>query len=226
MTKQTKDGWIRHRGGKCPVDAGAMVDVRYRDGVEHFKTSAIESPDCEEENWIHEANKSSVLASCDIMAYRVCEHVVDRAQVDPAALAEIASINVAHYSENPIQWRDRITQIDADIKFEEERHCSNMACMDQERAELVAKLAAEGFALIAAVVEPVEPVEDMSDWRNWKAGDLVDDQNDAGGYGKPPAVRTINRIDSCDSSCPVKAGGLWYTARECKSLSWHSRPTN
>jgi hypothetical protein len=157
MTKQTKDGWIRHRGGKCPVEAGTMVDVRYRDGVEHFKTAAIESADCEDENWIHEANKASHLATCDIMAYRVCEPVVSEARpVESLSLSPECQIVGRSVRVDPLQWRDRITQIDFDIKFEQERHSSNMACMDQERADLVAKLAAEGFALIAAAVEPDE----------------------------------------------------------------------
>lgn len=32
MAKANKDGWIRHRGGRCPVGAGELVDIRFRDG--------------------------------------------------------------------------------------------------------------------------------------------------------------------------------------------------
>ena len=171
MTKQTKDGWIRHRGGKCPVDAGVMVDIRLRDGT---SWGGPESGRADFRDWAHTG------VGGDIMAYRVCESVIE-----PVVVANVEAFKMAGpyivvndfqlqqvgQLDGPLQWRDRITQIDADIKFEEERHCSNMACMDQERSDLVAKLAAEGFALIAPVAEPVE---DMSDWRNWKAGDLLE----------------------------------------------------
>lgn len=209
MTKQNKDGWIRHRGGKCPVDDGVMVDVRLRDGSGGIEKARYL-------RWGRDGDDG------DIMAYRVCEPVVDRAQVDPAALAEIASINVAHYSENPLQWRDRITQIDADIKFEEERHSSNMVGMDQERADLVAKLAAEGFVLIAAVVEPVE---DMSDWRNWKVGDLV--FLNAVSEGSAMPVKTMLPITHNDGSRGghnLLIGNEYYPL--VHDLVWHSRPTN
>jgi len=62
--------------------------------------------------------------------------------------------------DDPRHNRDRIREIDADFKI-----------MAAERDRLVGELAAEGFALIAAVTEPDE---DMTDWRNWKVGDLVE----------------------------------------------------
>jgi len=62
--------------------------------------------------------------------------------------------------DDPRHSRDRIREIDKQL--------SDLAI---ERAELVSKLAGEGFALIAAVAEPSE---DMTDWRNWKVGDFVE----------------------------------------------------
>lgn len=49
-----------------------------------------------------------------------------------------------------LEWRDRITQID-----------NNMLSMKDERAELVAKLAAVGLAVIEVVVNSTNPVEDI-----------------------------------------------------------------
>lgn len=69
-------------------------------------------------------------------------------------LAEIK----AKYSLNPITKRDRIRAIDVQL-----------ADLTLERAERIAELAAEGFALL-----PVVGVADMSDWRNWQAGDLIE----------------------------------------------------
>ena len=209
MTKQTKDGWIRHRGGDHAVRPDAMIEYRCRSG-NIYKSNAGSL------RWGHEGDFG------DIMSYRVCEPVVDRAQVDTAALAEIASINVAHYSENPLQWRDRITQIDADIKFEEERHCSNMACMDQERADLVSKLAAEGFALIAPVVAPGE---DMGDWRNWKAGDLLECIDGGSGVETGQIYQYTGRNEGDED--PVV---IWVESNKkgcfATRFKFHSRPTN
>ena len=68
---KSKEGWIRHRGGNCPVEAGTLVDVRYRDGEIRYKRKALSDSDCASENWIHEEDKNSDLAKCDIMAYRL-----------------------------------------------------------------------------------------------------------------------------------------------------------
>ena len=37
MAKTNKDGWIRHRGGKCPLPLGQLVQVRKRDSsIQHI----------------------------------------------------------------------------------------------------------------------------------------------------------------------------------------------
>jgi hypothetical protein len=61
---------------------------------------------------------------------------------------------------DPRHNRDRIREIDKQL--------TDLAI---ERAERVAELAAEGFALISPFPAPSE---DMTDWRNWKVGDLVE----------------------------------------------------
>lgn len=220
MTKQNKDGWIRHRGGKCPVDVGVKVDIRTRNGERWERQDPEKNCD-----WAH--NKGDY----NIVAYRVCEPVARVQTCEPhESLAggnitlgglPLASFEGSGVSINdPRYMRDRITQIDFDIKFEQERHSSNMACMDQERADLVAKLAAEGFALIAPVVVPVE---DMSDWRNWKVGDVVSvsrnpDHVSPGNY----KVLSIEHHDY-DGVFPVKTISGWP---RISSTKFHSRPTN
>ena len=117
--KANKTGWIRHRGGKCPVEAGTLVDVRFRSGI--TKTVC----DSQSFRWSHSA------ALGDIMAYRLHTPSEQPLAVDPLA------------------WRDRITEIDAESKAEEERHGLVMTALDSEREELVRKLSSEGLALIA-----------------------------------------------------------------------------
>lgn len=71
MRKPTKAelGWKRHRGGKCPVEEGTVVQVRYRDGyLLVFEVVGLLLDDiC----WSH--SKDIDLQSCNIMAYRVLE---------------------------------------------------------------------------------------------------------------------------------------------------------
>lgn len=52
------EGWIRHRGGKCPVDGEVKVETRQRGGQ-----IVIES--AQDFWWEHRGN------NCDIMAYRL-----------------------------------------------------------------------------------------------------------------------------------------------------------
>lgn len=157
------EGWIRHRGGKCPVEKGVRVDVRYRDGEISMNQPALEKGDPSEpwaECWSHDNCVS------DIMAYRLHKPAE---QVEACSKPELKVNLPDGYGEiysaqpverGPLQWRDRITEIDA-----------TTSALATERADLVQKLASEGFALIGRAVEPVE---DMNDWRNWKDGDFVE----------------------------------------------------
>lgn len=222
MTKQNKDGWIRHRGGKCPVEVGVKVDIRTRNG-ERWERQDPEK-NCE---WAHDKG------DYNIVAYRVCEPVARVQTCEPhESLAggnitlgglPLASFEGSGVSINdPRYMRDRITQIDFDIKFEQERHISSMACMDQERTDLVAKLAAEGFALIAPVVVPVE---DMSDWRNWSAGDLLRCVDGGSGVETGQIYQYTGRNETGQDYVVI-----WVESNEkgcfASRFKFHSRPPN
>lgn len=127
--------------------------------------------------------------------------------------SEVGEIyNAQAIEHGPLQWRDRIAEID-----------STTHALTIERAELVQKLASEGFALIGRVVEPVE---DMSDWRNWKVGDcarLIDKVCEETGM-EPGSVGEITRIDEYDrGGHHVKIDDHYWPLT--KNLSWHSRPS-
>ena len=142
--KANKEGWKRHRGGKCPVEAGTLVDVRYRSGDINIGVSALTGPVDKNHvfgsrnggyldlarNWDHKGTPE------DIMAY----HLHTRSE-QPATVKESLSVDL-------LAWRDRITEIDAESKAEAERHNAAMTALDSERAELVQKLAGEGLALL------------------------------------------------------------------------------
>lgn len=140
------EGWSRNRGRKCPVESGTLVDLQLRGGVIHIGKF------CDNHTWIHTGEPF------DVMYYRLHKPAE---QVEPFIEAVHASnaLSKVPQLDGPIGWRDRITEIDATTQ-----------ALATERADLVQKLASEGFALIGRVVEPVE---DMSDWLNWKVGDVV-----------------------------------------------------
>ena len=135
------EGWIRHNSKQQPVDDHVEVEVRTRGGDYEI---------CEAYGFAWNATGED-----QIMAYRLhkpVEQVEACSKPDPRDSAKRDSDYVC--------WmRGRITEIDATTQ-----------ALTTERADLVQKLASEGFALIGRVVEPVE---DMSDWRNWKVGDIV-----------------------------------------------------
>ena len=209
------EGWIRHRGGKCPVDPETIVEVRLRDGTCWVDSEAEAGSFW---TWQH----SDICA--DIMAYRLRKPAE---QVAPDIYAaddseQMGGVDISFIepaiAQGPLQWRDRIAEIDATTQ-----------ALTTDRAELVQKLASEGFALIGRVVEPVE---DMSDWRNWKEGDRIEviskglDGRDIG------EMLTVDGLDDNDSDQPVGVTGddktrSWPIVSDGHFLciKWHSRPS-
>jgi hypothetical protein len=64
------EGWIRHDGGRCPVDPSTPVHVRLRDGYDDQHTvpwlaGRWDDADALMSNWVH--NDDPV----DIMAFRI-----------------------------------------------------------------------------------------------------------------------------------------------------------
>ena len=145
-----KDGWIRHRGGKCPVEAGALVDVRYRSGVicegvtaliyhgdDGFESSRSDYLDLAVD-WSHTKSDG------DIMRYKLHKPAEQSA---PASEPE-SELLYDPVAQGPLQWRDRIRELDtqrAEVESDYQRQISEIT---QERESLVQRLAGEGFSLI------------------------------------------------------------------------------
>jgi hypothetical protein len=126
--KANAQGWVRNRGRKNPFDVCTLVDARLRSGevaVGKFSDNL---------HWIHTGNHF------DVMAYRVNESV------------DTASPEVTAQVDGPLQWRDRITEIDWEVE-----------ALEEERASLIQKLADEGFKLIKR--DAVERVEQIEEWQ-------------------------------------------------------------
>lgn len=184
--KANAQGWIRHRGGKMPVSACKLVEIRTRGG--EFEVCRASGFD-----WAAEGKDQ-------IMAYRLHEP-------EQAAAPEVTAQN-----DGPLQWRDRITEIDREVES-----------LEEERASLIQKLADEGLQLlrdfaIKALESAGQP--DMSDWRNWREGDMVEIIDDGGCANPVGSVFAIYRKDN--SEMPFFVNGIWYRP---EMLKFHSRPT-
>ena len=181
-SKPKANGWVRNRGRKNPFDVCTLVDARLRSG------EVVTGKFSENLHWVHTGN------NFDVMAYRVNESV------------EAETPEVTAPVDGPLQWRDRVNEIDRTVE-----------ALEEERASLIQKLAGEGFKLIKR--EAVE-LPDMSDWRNWREGDMVEIIDD-GGWRNP--VGNVYAIQSRDNSeMPFVVNGIWYRP---EMLKFHSRPT-
>ena len=192
------EGWIRHRGGKCPVDSGVKVDYRMRDGMLGIN----------ERSELLDWGRSDECPKSDIMSYRLHKPAEQVAPFLEAVHAFNALYKVPQL-DGPTGWRDRITEIDATTQ-----------ALTAERADLVQKLASEGFALIGRVVEPVE------DYGNIQIGDLVSVIS-IGGFSDCTglSVGDIVEVTSVDNDESLKtvSGGSWGSIGY--NYKFHSRPS-
>ncbi len=182
--------WVRNRGRKNPLDVCTLVDARLRSG------EVVVGKFSDNLHWVHAGN------NFDVMAYRVNESV-------DSETPEVTAPN-----DRPLQWRDRITEIDRSVE-----------ALEEERASLIQKLADEGFKLInrEAVALP-----DMSDWCNWKIGDLLEVVKEEFGHkfqiGEIVRMKSLPTVTGGQIKCEhIDSSGWWWLNNQ--ELKFHSRPT-
>lgn len=176
--RQKGGEWKRHRGGKQPVDAGQLVEYKFRGG---------DRGECLAGHlmWDHQQDES------DVMQYRIISQPqAEEVEVKDTTIGTLSYKICVDQIAGPLAWRDTIIHCQAIIE-----DC------DREIAKNENMLALEGFALIPAMT-PVMGVADiavdMSDWRNWKRGDIVEVilPNDSGlDIGKQYTVSYIEKPD-------------------------------
>ena len=190
MSKKA-DCWIRHNSKQQPVDDHVEVEIRTRGGDYEI---------CEASGFAWDATGED-----RIMAYRLHKPAE---QVDACSKHEPR--DSAKRDSDYVCWmRDRITEIDATTQ-----------ALTTERAELVQKLASEGFALIGRAQDaPISLPRD-----EWKIGDLVmlkckSPKTDMPA-GKP---LPITEFDGSSFGQDVKVDGFYFPL--VSDLIWHSRPS-
>lgn len=235
MTKANKDGWIRHRGGKCPVEAGTLVDVRYRDGDISFSQPALMKGKSDEA-WAHDWGHSDSCA--DIVAWRPAKTEAKEVEDSMAKIGEAMSETTEESEErfsgekeapnDPVSLRQQWESLGHEIKSNE---CSIKAIQEAiagliERQEAIkAELKAAGF-LIYAEAEPVKVdySKDMSDPRNWLVGDVFIAR---GGYsfdGCKARLTSIGIEDDMHRAKPLISDDCEEYLYCTRELVFHSRP--
>lgn len=174
--KADADGWIEWSGGmESPVEAGVPVDVKTKDGNEHYDQLLGDA--CWHDNW-DDAN---------IIAYRM-----HKQEVKPG-LCESVTRSIPEPAEKPT-----IEQLAADYRNQLEFANRKQAEADDAKADAdaaLARLERAGDALgLLIAISKINSVIDDLDWNDWAAGDLVELVNRQGGAAKVGEIGPISKV--------------------------------
>jgi hypothetical protein len=224
------DGWIRNDGQGCPVDQGAFVEVRHRDGCVY---GGIKAGEGMATNWgISNHPEDIIWYRPDFEVYPPSyktRQALNEAKMirggcedyDPQPVSrELIAKSILHCE--PYEWRDRIRELDTQRAEVESTYRRQISENTQERESLVQKLAGEGFALVEVVVQPAE---DMLDCKNWKRGDKVACLSDFDDEFTSGALYQL-RADVENGHVKVVMDDLGKeNGWGARSFKWHSRPS-
>lgn len=193
--KANAQAWIRHRGRKNPFDVCTLVDARLRSG------DVVTGKFSDNLKFVHTGGL------LDVMAYRVNESV------------DSETPEVTEPVDGPLQWRDRVTEIDREVE-----------ALEEERASLIQKLADEGLQLLRDfAIKDLEPAgqPDMSDWCNWQIGDLLEVVKKEFGHkfqiGEIVRMKSLPTVAGGQIKCEyIDSSGWWWLNNQ--ELKFHSRP--
>lgn len=174
------DGWIEWKGGECPVERGAIVDVKYANNIINYGVSALTNGAhkghvCGTAGSMTATNWEAGLQMSGIIAYR--PHKPE--QADPE-FCESVMRSIPEPEAKPT-----IEQLAADR--------ANMEC-DASLYTLEEAIAANVFAITPLVVAKQEPELVITDWRDLRLGDeleYVDGRN-------KNRIGMIGRVDKFD----------------------------
>lgn len=185
--KADADGWIEWKGGmKSPVESGAPVDVKTKDGYVHYDQLLGDA--CWRDNW-GDANIISYRLHKPEVKPEFCESVVrsipepdEQVWTNPPSIEQMAADyhNAKDYAERKQQEADD-AKADAGAKLK------------------ALELAGEVIGLIVSpITEKQEPGLVITDWRDLQVGDEIATNS----MGKPLIVTSLR----ChDDSWPIDA---------------------
>ena len=190
------DGWIEWKGGECPVEDDAVIDIRFRDGNEERGVHA-------DWDWEHSGGG-------DIIAYRL--HKPEQKKPDPAQVEE-AKPTIEQLA------ADYRNKLDYANRKQDEADKANMES-DAALSQLEDAIAAIGFAITPLAATEKEPELGIT----VQVGDEVECVKSNIKPGKYKGmIGTVLEVD--DSSTPylVEFGGeenIW-----CHEVKFIRRPT-
>lgn len=195
--------WIKHAGGKCPVERGVLVDVRYRDGREVYGLPALEPEgfrDATEPFWesdgmamditewrLHRVEQEDAGASMwdgESWPPPVGAKVLSRSVCSTGIKVEVLAVRKGKVigcicDTGVAGWIDKETTYP--IRTDEEVAVQAMMdsfCDDDghETMKRVYRAIAAGEVpgvRLESTQSAAKDIEDISDPSNWKAGDVV-----------------------------------------------------
>jgi len=170
--RQKGGEWKRHRGGKCPVDAGQKVGYKFRGG---------DQGECLAGHlmWDHQQDES------DVMKYRVISQPqAEEVEVNKFCTGEKCSAtaeNIAHSQQCQLEHEMaytgfKIDQIDGPIKWRDTIiHCQ--AIIEDCEREIQRNeqlLGEEGFALVEPAISVWQSTPALIPFAEWQVGDIVE----------------------------------------------------
>lgn len=201
MAKANKDGWIRHRGGKCPVEKGTLIDVRHRDG-EIYEEREAGSLTCSD--WTHTKSAG------DILAYRICKPE----QQKEAEVKETAKTLRARY----LATFEEKKALEVTIAARQ----NDIAMIEKEQEELRGKVRALGFDFYDAP----NVDKDMKDPKNWIAGDILTIKSNSNGHQFEIEENVLidgHKNRDGEFQCwHLDKSDFWFV--DSKDAKFHSRP--
>lgn len=215
MTKANKDGWIRWKGGVCPVDCGVLVDVRYRDKSTKERLPALELvPGKMATDWDHTGEVG------DIMAYRL--HKPEEVRPTEADPSVVEAKQAPKF--DPVALRDEVKV----MRFLIVEHQAEIAKITARIEEIEIELDNEGFALVEKPQQK-QALPDMDDPANWRVGDVLlvtstEDSIAGSSLHEGELVNVIERSSIHERRITVKtiSGKVQHLEPSC--FEFHSRP--
>ncbi len=200
--KADDDWWIEWKGGECPVDADAIIDVKQEDGDEFLGVDA-------DWDWRHGSG-------CDIIAYRLhkpdvrpefCESVTSSVP-DPESKPTIEQL--AQDYRNKLDFANSKQQ-----EADEAKAAADAALSELERA------GEEIGLLLSPIQEGKKPEINIIDWRDLMVGDEIICSED-GNWNCDLAgnVCVVREIESQEYT-----GSMPILAEYCDASDWGDKFT-
>ena len=162
------DGWIEWKGGKCPVESGTLIDVKYRDDHLQLGCRALDRCDSELYATTHWGSSGG---AADIIAYRL--HKPEQ------QLGELCDKVTEENKHEHVGAKPTIEQLVDDYQqavmlAEIKQHDADAAKADADSKLKALELAGETIGLLVSpITEKKEPGLIITDWRDLMAGDVI-----------------------------------------------------